>query len=133
MSCAQDREVSPPSVVPEPVEAPPRMNVREAEKPADEAKALAPAWRAVKDGALLVDVRSQGEWDDGHLEGAVLIPHDQVKSRIAEFGEDKARPIVVYCKVGGRAGMAESALKKAGFTSVINGGGYAELMKTKPE
>jgi len=77
-------------------------------------------------GALLVDVRSEGEFNSGHLEGALLIPHTEVESRLSEFGE-KAQPIVVYCRSGGRSGMAQGVLQKNGFTAVYNGGGYEDL------
>lgn len=90
------------------------------------------AWTMISDGALIVDVRSQGEFDSGHLEGALLIPHDQTSARLAEFGEDLNRPIVVYCRSGNRAGTTQKVLEAAGFTNVVNGGGYSGLMKAKP-
>ena len=90
------------------------------------------AWQKINQGALLVDVRTQGEFDQGHLPGAKLIPVNEVQQRIAEFGDDKNRPIVVYCKSGGRSGRAQSMLQEAGFTDVTNGGGYSSLMSSKP-
>ncbi len=86
------------------------------------------AWEEIRNGALLVDVRSQEEYDAGHLEGALLIPHDQIPERLSEFGDDKDRSIVVYCRSGKRAGVAERMLREAGFTHVLNAGGY-EAMK----
>lgn len=90
------------------------------------------AWKMINDGALLVDVRSPGEFKDGHLSGAKLIPVGEVASRIAEFGDDKDRQIVVYCKRGARAAKAESVLRENGFTNVFNGGGYSDLVASKP-
>jgi len=90
------------------------------------------AWQMINDGALLVDVRTADEYKQGHLDGAKLIPVKEVENRLAEFGEDKSWPIVVYCKKGVRAGRAEEALLKHGFTNVLNGGGYDELMSSKP-
>ncbi|TNE38051.1 MAG: rhodanese-like domain-containing protein [Alphaproteobacteria bacterium] len=87
------------------------------------------AWNMVDHGALLVDVRTQEEFDAGHIEGALLIPHDQVAARLAEFGEDTHRPVVVYCRSGHRAGLAQTTLEENGFTRVFNGGGY-EALKT---
>jgi len=89
----------------------------------------APAWVAkVKAGAPLIDVRSQGEWDSGHVEGAKLIPHDQIEARIPEIeamlGGDKSKPVVVYCRSGNRSARAKSMLERAGFTNVENAGGY---------
>jgi len=89
-------------------------------------------WNKVAEGALLVDVRSDAEFSDGHLPGALHIPHTDVEARIAEFGDDKARPIVLYCKSGGRAGKAEKVLLANGFTNVTNGGGYTDLLASKP-
>ncbi len=89
------------------------------------------AWQEIRNGALLVDVRSRQEYDAGHLEGALLIPHDQVERRIAEFGDDKGRSIVLYCRSGRRAGVAEQVLRGAGFTNVLNAGGYKEMMAAR--
>lgn len=78
---------------------------------------------------FVIDVRSQAEWDEGHLEQAVLIPHTEIADRIASVTEDKSAKIVVYCKVGGRAGKAKTALEEMGYTNVENGGGYEDLKK----
>ncbi len=86
----------------------------------------------INSGALVVDVRSPGEFNQGHLPDAKLIPVNEVESRIAEFGDDKNRPIVVYCKAGIRAARAEATLKEHGYTNVLNGGGYSDLMASKP-
>jgi len=88
-------------------------------------------WQKINNGALLVDVRSPAEHESGHLEGSLLIPHTEVAARIAEFGDDKSRPIVLYCKSGGRAGKAHKVLEANGFTNVINGGGYQDLLASK--
>ncbi len=91
------------------------------------------AWKAIQNGALLVDVRTPEEFEAGHLEGALLIPYDQIPERLAEFGDDKNRPIVVYCRSGKRAGIAEETLRKAGFTNVLNAGGYENMKAAKPK
>lgn len=83
-----------------------------------------------EEGALLLDVRSQAEFDEGHVDGAVLIPHDELAERIAEVaaaqGNDKSKPIVVYCRSGGRAGKAKQTLKDAGYETVTNLGGFTD-------
>lgn len=99
---------------------------------ADEASREARGWELIAQGALLVDVRSQAEFDTGHLEGALLIPHTDVAARLSEFGSDKSRPIVLYCRSGNRAGKAEEVLAAHGFTNIHNAGGYEALMKVKP-
>lgn len=91
------------------------------------------AWRAVAKGALLVDVRTPGEFQQGHLEGALNIPHDQILNHVEELGGDKDRSIVLYCRTGNRSGQAEKALKDNGFTHVLNGGGYRDLLKARPD
>ena len=84
----------------------------------------------IANGALVLDVRNQDEWDAGHLASAKLLPADQVAGKLDTVetwagGKDKA--IVVHCKGGGRAGRVRSVLLAAGFTNVINGGGYDAL------
>jgi phage shock protein E len=69
-------------------------------------------------GALLLDVRSEKEFSTGHIPNAVLIPYDELASRLAELGSDSDRPVVVYCESGKRAGMAGETLVEAGFTNV---------------
>jgi phage shock protein E len=69
-------------------------------------------------GVLILDVRSQEEFAKGHVPNAVLIPHDELASRVTELGSDSGRPVVVYCESGKRAGMAGETLVEAGFTNV---------------
>lgn len=76
--------------------------------------------------ALVVDVRTPGEFASGHHPRAVNIPVDQVQSRISEFG-DKSKPIVVYCASGSRSGHAKRTLESLGYSSVINAGGFRDL------
>lgn len=78
--------------------------------------------------ALVVDVRTPGEFASGHHPRAVNIPVDQVQSRIAEFG-DKKKPVVVYCGSGKRSAAAKATLEAAGYTAVTNGGGFNDLPK----
>ena len=75
---------------------------------------------------LIIDVRSQREWDTGHLESAVLIPHTQITERIAEVAKDKSKPIYVYCRSGRRSGLAKTALERMGYTRVENVGTLAD-------
>jgi rhodanese-related sulfurtransferase len=75
------------------------------------------ARRLVAAGARLVDVRSQQEFDAGHIEGALLIPYDQIASRASELGP-KGTPVVLYCRTGRRTAIAAKALSELGFTQV---------------
>ena len=80
--------------------------------------------------ALLLDVRSPAEFEAGHLEGAVNIPHDQLGGRLDEVlrltGGDRSRPIVAYCRSGRRSGLAKATLGEAGFSRVSNLGGIGD-------
>lgn len=92
----------------------------------------AAAWAAIGKGALVVDVRSEEEFKGGALAGAINVPHDRVGKRLPEFGADKERPIVVYCRSGRRSGLAKAELEQNGFKTVINGGGLSQLQAAKP-
>lgn len=76
---------------------------------------------------IWIDVRTQQEWDTGHLKDAHLIPHEQIAARISEVTEDKDAVIHLYCRSGGRAGRAKTVLEEMGFTQVLNDGGYEDL------
>ena len=69
---------------------------------------------------LLLDVRSQGEYDAGHAHGALLIPHNSITEQAPKLLKDKNQEIKVYCRSGNRAGKATSALKALGYTNVEN-------------
>ena len=76
----------------------------------------------VAEGALLVDVRSEGEHAGGAIEGSINIPIQELSGRMDELG-DKDAEIVVYCQSGGRSAMAKRLLEKNGFTKVHDLGG----------
>jgi len=69
---------------------------------------------------LVLDVRSAAEFDEGHIPGAVNIPHDAIGERIAELGPAGARDVVVYCRSGRRSAIALEALKGAGFSRLFH-------------
>ena len=75
------------------------------------------ARRLVAEGALLVDVRSAGEYESGHIEGAVNFPLQTLSGRLEELGK-RSTPLIVYCRSGTRSSLARSVLQKAGFTEV---------------
>lgn len=77
----------------------------------------------VKDGALLLDVRTGPEFESGHIEGALNIPVQALAERMGEL--EKNRNIVVYCRSGMRSASAAKILKKAGFSEVLNLGGIS--------
>jgi len=80
---------------------------------AEAAGAAASAARvAVDRGALLLDVRTQGEFVGGHLAGAVNIPIDELARRVGEIAD--GRDVVVYCRSGRRSAMAAEVLRARG-------------------
>ena len=90
------------------------------------------AWTTFgKDAAMpiVIDVRTVAEWDNGHLEGAVLIPYDQISERIGSVVKDKSQTIYVYCRTGHRAKIAKEALEKMGYKDIINLGSLEDAAK----
>lgn len=77
------------------------------------------AHEMVAAGAVLLDVRTPREYEEGHLPGAINIPVDQVLSRVAEIGPPTTA-VVVYCLSGGRSARAATALQQVGFGNVLN-------------
>ncbi|MBV8561818.1 MAG: molybdopterin-synthase adenylyltransferase MoeB [Actinobacteria bacterium] len=76
---------------------------------------------------LLLDVREQDEWDEGHIPGAVHIPRGNLESRIEAVAPDKARPVVVYCAGGNRSVFATKSLEELGYENVVSlAGGYTD-------
>jgi len=72
---------------------------------------------------LLVDVRTDGEWDAGHLQSATHIPMQNLLDGIASTATNKEQEIYLYCGTGKRAGRAKSMLENLGYTNVQNIGG----------
>jgi len=75
---------------------------------------------------LIVDVRTEQEWDRGHLEGAILIPYKEIGSRIGSVAMDKEQKIYVYCRSGRRSAIAKKTLDGLGYQDVINLGSLQE-------
>ena len=79
----------------------------------------------LKQGAIIIDVRSKGEYQGGHIKGSVNIPVDVLRNNLAKL--DKTKPIITCCASGMRSASAKSVLKSNGFTEVYNGGGWMSL------
>jgi len=69
---------------------------------------------------LIIDVRTQAEFQSGHIPGAVNIPYDELPRRLGELGSQGEREVVVYCERGGRSKAAASTLRGAGFSTVLH-------------
>jgi rhodanese-related sulfurtransferase len=79
----------------------------------------------VKDGAIILDVRSKGEYQGGHIKGSINISVDELSNNLSKLKKDK--PIITCCASGMRSASAKSILKSNGFTEVHNGGGWNSL------
>jgi phage shock protein E len=88
-------------------------------KPKADVKAL------VAKGALIVDVRSPREFQEGHVKGSVNYPLDSLKMHLAEL-KKKNRPIITVCRSGARSGVGQSMLKNHGLEA-YNGGPWTRV------
>jgi len=85
--------------------------------------------KAIIDGDglyIILDVRTQEEFDTGHIEGAVLLPYDQIPQKAATELPDKNAKILVYCRSGNRSATASNALIDLGYTDVSDFGGIID-------
>lgn len=80
----------------------------------------------MKQGAIVLDVRSKEEFAGGHVKGALNIPVDVLGSQLTKIGS-KDTYIIACCASGARSGMAKNILHTAGYTNVHNGGGWQSL------
>ena len=90
------------------------------------------AWPMIQNGALLVDVRTEKEFTEGHMDGAVNIEWDKTDDLIAAIGDDKQRQVVFYCHSGNRAGKAKAAMEGKGYKHTFNATGFSALRATEP-
>ena len=75
-------------------------------------------------GALVIDVRSEGEFQQRHLPKAINIPLGRIGDEIARRAPDKEQAILLHCLSGTRSGMAKTMLKRMGYRNVFNLGSY---------
>ena len=83
----------------------------------------------IKNGALVIDVRTAGEFSGGHIGGAINIPHNVIADEIAKHKKNKANTVIVYCHSGARSAAAKRSLEGNGYTTVINGGSLHRMRK----
>lgn len=79
----------------------------------------------VKNGAVILDVRTPGEYAGGHIKGSKNIPLQSLQQQLKNLPKDKA--IITCCASGMRSGSAKSMLQNNGFKEVYNGGGWSSL------
>ena len=73
--------------------------------------------------AIVIDVRSQAEWNTGHLLRATRMDWNTIADQISEVAPNKDMPIVLYCRSGNRAGKSMKILDGLGYTNLTNAGG----------
>lgn len=79
----------------------------------------------VSNGAIIVDVRTTGEFKAGHIPGSKNFPLDNIRTKVAEL-KKLNKPVITVCRSGARSGMAKGILKSAGI-EVYNGGAWTSL------
>ena len=75
---------------------------------------------------IILDVREQSEFDEGHISGAILIPYTEIENKAEQIIPDKNAQILVYCRSGRRSKIASESLAKLGYTNVKEFGGIID-------
>ena len=78
------------------------------------------------DGYIILDVRTQEEYDEGHIPGATQISHEEIAEKAEEMLTDKDQLILVYCRSGRRSKIAAEALVELGYTNIKEFGGIID-------
>ena len=79
-----------------------------------------------EEGYIILDVRTQEEYDEGHIPGAIVIPHEEIAEKAEEVLTDKDQLILVYCRSGRRSKIAAEALLELGYTNIKEFGGIID-------
>ena len=107
-ACGQDRENDQGAVY---------MNIT-----AEEAKQIIDS----EEGYIILDVRTQEEYDQGHIPGAIVISHEEIAEKAEEVLTDKEQLILAYCRSGRRSKIAAEALVELGYTNIKEFGGIID-------
>ena len=89
---------------------------------ADEAKQIMDN----EEGYIILDVRTQEEYDEGHIPGAIVISHEEIAEKAEKMLTEKDQLILVYCRSGRRSKIAAEALVELGYTNIKEFGGIIE-------
>ena len=79
-----------------------------------------------EEGYIILDVRAQEEYDQGHIPSAIVIPHTEIETKAEEVLADKDQLILVYCRSGRRSKLAADALVELGYTNIKEFGGILD-------
>ena len=107
-ACGQDKENDQGAVY---------MNIT-----AEEAKQIMDS----EEGYIILDVRTQEEYDQGHIPGAIVISHEEIEEKAEDVLTDKDQLILVYCRSGRRSKIAAEALVELGYTNIKEFGGIID-------
>ncbi len=81
---------------------------------------------------LVLDVRDSKDYSEGHIVGAINIPHAKVAAQLTQIEKHKQKPVIVVCRFGQHAGMVSKILKASGFENVSKlSGGMAEWQSSQ--
>ena len=89
---------------------------------AEEAKSIMDS----QEGYIILDARTQDEYDQGHIPGAILLPYDETAQKAETMLPDKNQLILVYCRSGRRSKLAAEELVKLGYTNIKEFGGIID-------
>ena len=89
---------------------------------AEEAKAIMDS----EEGYIILDVRTQEEYDQGHIPGAIVISHEEIGDKAEGVLTDKDQLILVYCRSGRRSKLAAEVLLELGYTNIKEFGGILD-------
>ena len=78
----------------------------------------------LKNGALVIDVRTPGEFSSGHLTNAINFPLDEIETALPKQVKDKSQVLLLHCASGMRSGLAQKKLNSLGYTNAFNLGSY---------
>ena len=90
-----------------------------------------PQFQKFESDVQVIDVRSDAEWEEGHHPDALHVPHTLILEGKGFADLDKTKPVVLYCRSGGRAQRAADFLVAQGFQDVKNLGGISDLVVPK--
>ena len=79
-----------------------------------------------EEGYIILDVRTQEEYDQGHIPGAIVISHEEIAEKAEDVLTDKNQLILVYCRSGRRSKIAAEALVELGYTNIKEFGGIID-------
>ena len=79
-----------------------------------------------EEGYIILDVRTQEEYDQGHIPGAIVISHEEIAEKSEDVLTDKEQLILVYCRSGRRSKIAAEALVELGYTNIKEFGGISD-------